>query len=169
MTFPAKSSRSKISTVAMSAINPATLACTNGSRSDLAKAGTSTFFLVFVPKLGARRPIKMQVFVRMDGSVSVCILARRRRRSLFRIRSVSCASASVSRVSTAPQDRMREIQTYLGRQREHCFHCSFPDDRDGIRKASDLYISLPARVFIGASRQQIDGRSIRRCHATTQR
>lgn len=71
MTFPAKSSLSKHSTVAMKAIKPATLACTNGSFNDLAKAGTSTLRFVLGPSIGARRPRRMQVLVLIDGSVSV--------------------------------------------------------------------------------------------------
>ena len=65
-------------------------ACTNGSRSARAKAGTST--LRFVPgwRCRERRPRRMQVLVRIPGSGSTCVLARSRRRSLFRIRSVSC-------------------------------------------------------------------------------
>lgn len=34
--------------------------------------------------------MRMQVLVRIEGSVSVCIFARRRRRSLLSRRSVSC-------------------------------------------------------------------------------
>lgn len=89
ITFPAKSSLSKISTVAINAIRPATLAWTNGSFKLRANAGTRTFFFVFGPRMGASRPRRIHVFVRMEGSVSVCILARRRRRSLFNVRSLS--------------------------------------------------------------------------------
>lgn len=87
MTFPARSSRSKISTVAIIAIRPATLACTKGSLRLLANAGTRTFFLVLGPSIGASRPRRIQVFVRIEGSVSVCILAKSLRRSLLRVRS----------------------------------------------------------------------------------
>jgi hypothetical protein len=45
--------------------------------------------LVFGPKMGASRPRRIHVFVRIDGSVSVCILARSRSRSLLRVRSLS--------------------------------------------------------------------------------
>ena len=88
-TFPAISSTSNTSTLAMNAINPATLACTNGSFSALENAGTRTLRLVLYPKDGARRPIRIQVLVRMDASGSICIFARCRRRSLFMMRSLS--------------------------------------------------------------------------------
>jgi hypothetical protein len=55
----------------------------------LANAGTKTFFLVLGPSSGASRPKRIQVLVRIEGSVSVCIFARSRRRSLFRIRSLN--------------------------------------------------------------------------------
>ena len=67
-TFPAKSSLSKHSTVAMRAMSAATRAWTNGSFRLRAKAATKTFFFVFGPSFGARRPSRMHVFVRIDGS-----------------------------------------------------------------------------------------------------
>ena len=89
ITFPARSSLSKISTVAIIAINPATRAWTKGSFRLLANAGTRTFFFVFGPSIGASRPSRIQVFVRIEGSASVCILANSLKRSLLRVRSLS--------------------------------------------------------------------------------
>jgi hypothetical protein len=97
ITLPARSSRSKISTVAIIAIKPATRACTNGSFRLLAKAGTRTFFFVLGPSIGASRPRRIHVFVRMEGSVSVCIFANSLRRSLLRVRSLSlCAKGKIA-------------------------------------------------------------------------
>ena len=89
ITLEARSGTSKQSIVAMKAIRPATLAWTNGSLSARENAGMRTFRLVLWPKDGARRPSRMQVFVRIEGSKSVCDLARSRRRSLLRILSVN--------------------------------------------------------------------------------
>lgn len=76
MTFDAMSSMSKHSSVAIKDMSPATRVCTNGSFSARANAGTSTFRFVLYPSEGPRRPIRMQVFVRMDASWSACIRAR---------------------------------------------------------------------------------------------
>src|ERR1700733_8208515 len=76
ITFVANSSTSNTSTLAMNAINPATLACTNGSFNALEKAGTRTLRLVLYPKDGPRRPIRIQALVRIEASGSICIFAR---------------------------------------------------------------------------------------------
>lgn len=89
MTFDASSDISNRSTVAMNAIRPATRAWTKGSLRAREKAGTSTLRLVLYPRDGAKRPMRMHVFVRIEASESVCVLANKRSRSLLRIRSVS--------------------------------------------------------------------------------
>lgn len=71
ITLEASSGLSKQSTVAMNAINPATLACTKGSLRARENAGTRTLRLVLYPSVGPSRPRRMHVLVLIDGSVSV--------------------------------------------------------------------------------------------------
>jgi len=89
ITLEARSGTSKQSIAAIKAMRPATRAWTNGSFNARENAGTRTFCLVLCPNDGARRPRRMQVFVRIEGSTSIWVLAKRRRRSLLRIRSVN--------------------------------------------------------------------------------
>lgn len=90
ITLLAKSSSSKHPIVAISAVNPATRAWTNWSLMAREKAGMSTFFCTELARVGARRPISIQVLVRIDASVSSCALAKCRSSSLFNTRSDSC-------------------------------------------------------------------------------
>lgn len=89
ITLEAISGTSKQSMVAMNAISPATRVCTKVSLRALENAGTRTLRFVLYPSEGPSRPINMHVFVRIEGSVSVCALASNRSRSLLRMRSVS--------------------------------------------------------------------------------
>lgn len=100
MTLVASSEISKQSIVAIKAIRPATLACTKESFRALENAGTSTLRLVLYPRVGPSRPIRIQVFVLIEASESVCIFASNLRRSLFMIRSESYR---------------RELVTYINR------------------------------------------------------
>lgn len=67
----ASSSGSKQSIVAIKAINPAIRACTKVSFRLLVNAGTSTLRFVVEERLGAMRPSRIHVFVRMDASASI--------------------------------------------------------------------------------------------------
>ena len=101
MTFPARSSRSNTSTVAIRAINPATLAWTNGSFRLRANAGTKTFFLVLGPSIGASLPSRIHVLVLIDGSESVCIFANNLNKSLLSVRSLSLDASGKTALTVA--------------------------------------------------------------------
>jgi hypothetical protein len=64
--------------------------------------------LVLYPNVGPSLPMRMQVFVRMEGSESICIFARRRRRSLFRRRSLSWEGEGGTCVSWVGCDARRD-------------------------------------------------------------
>jgi hypothetical protein len=87
---PASSAWSSASAVAVRETRPATRHGANGSRIARVNAGISIFFRVVALSDGARRPMRMHVFVRIDASPSPCIFARKRRRSLFWTRSLNC-------------------------------------------------------------------------------